>query len=57
VQFNLGLLGKPTLQAKIAAVQVPAEWYGRYIGPLTGTIGGIKYTGTALFEEFKFPQL
>lgn len=57
VQFDLGPLGKLNVQAAIATAQINEPVYGRYIGPLTATIGGKTYTGTSLFEEFKFPQL
>jgi hypothetical protein len=57
IKFKLGLLGTLDVNAAVQAIQIPGgagSTYGRYIGPLTGTLGGVKYTGTALFEQFKF---
>lgn len=57
IKFNLGLLGTADIKAEVAAIQIPGgegTTYGRYIGPLSGSIAGKAYTGTALFEQFKF---
>jgi hypothetical protein len=54
--FDLGIIGKLNVQAAIQTAQINEPVYGRYLGPLTATLGPLTYTGKALFEEFKFPQ-
>ena len=54
INFNLGSAGTFNVTSVVAGVQILVPNYGRYIGPISGTIGGVNYTGTALYEEFKF---
>ncbi|KIV99549.1 uncharacterized protein PV09_08849 [Verruconis gallopava] len=57
ITFNTGTIGTVQVQATVETIQIPGvagTTYGRYIGPLSGTVAGKNYTGTALFEQFKF---
>jgi hypothetical protein len=57
ITFDLGSLGTLSVQATTQTILIPGgagTTYGRYIGPLEGTLDGVSYTGTALWEQFKF---
>ena len=35
------------------ATQIDVGAYARWIGPMTGTVGGVSYEGSAVWEQFK----